>query len=118
MDTDVNPQIGQQLKDRRDELGWSLRDLEERCGVNNALIHRIETGKVKDTSIEKLRALADALDLSLATLLMRAEAIDVPPYQQYLRQLVPELPDETIQRLEAHMKRIARKAGVIIGEET
>ena len=118
MDADVNPQIGQQLKDRRDELGWSLRGLEERCGVNNGLIHRIETGQVRDTSIEKLRAIADALDLSLAALLMSTDAIDVPSYRQYLNMLAPGLPDDVVQRLDAHLRRTARTAGVIIGEET
>jgi transcriptional regulator with XRE-family HTH domain len=62
------PQIGDQLRARRHELGLSLRELAERLGVSASLISQIERGRA-NPSVSTLYALVAELDVSLDDLL-------------------------------------------------
>lgn len=62
------PQIGERLRDRRHELGLSLRELSGRLGVSASLISQIERGRA-NPSVSTLYALVGALDVSLDDLL-------------------------------------------------
>jgi transcriptional regulator with XRE-family HTH domain len=62
------PQIGDRLRARRNELGWSLRDVADRLGVTASLISQIERG-LANPSVSTLYALVGELDLSLDELL-------------------------------------------------
>ena len=62
------PQIGERLRERRHELGLSLRDLADRLGVSASLISQIERGRA-NPSVSTLYALVGALDVSLDELL-------------------------------------------------
>jgi ribosome-binding protein aMBF1 (putative translation factor)/quercetin dioxygenase-like cupin family protein len=62
------PQIGDQLRIRRRELGLSLRDLAERLGVSPSLISQIERGRA-NPSVSTLYAIVGELDISLDELL-------------------------------------------------
>lgn len=55
---DTNAQIGQLLKDLRDDRGWSLRDLGMTVGMNKTYLGDIELGKRNPTvnSLEKIVA--------------------------------------------------------------
>jgi transcriptional regulator with XRE-family HTH domain len=57
----------------REGRGWSLADLAERSGVGKATISKIERGDASPTAGVLVR-LAAAFDLTLAGLLVRAEA--------------------------------------------
>lgn len=46
----------------------TLRELEEKSGVSNALISQIESGKIKDPGFRTVCKLASALGLSLKRL--------------------------------------------------
>lgn len=117
METAVTPQLGQRLKDRRVELGWSLRGLEERCGVHNSLIARIEAGQVKDPALDKLRRICDALEISATELLIEDGQLDSPPHRHLLDLITPHLPDELIGQLREHYaQQLAQAARG--GEET
>lgn len=54
----MNVQIGQLLKDRRDERGWSLREFGLIVGMNKTYLGDIELGKRNPTinSLEKIVA--------------------------------------------------------------
>lgn len=56
--TDTNAQIGQLLKDLREDRGWSLRDLGMTVGMNKTCLGDIELGKRNPTvnSLEKIVA--------------------------------------------------------------
>lgn len=56
--TDTNAQIGQLLKDLREDRGWSLRDLGMTVGMNKTYLGDIELGKRNPTvnSLEKIVA--------------------------------------------------------------
>ena len=62
------PQIGERLRERRHELGLSLRGLADRLGVSASLISQIERGRA-NPSVSTLYALVGALDVSLDELL-------------------------------------------------
>lgn len=52
----------------RELKGWTLRDLEKKTGLSNALISQIETGKVRDPGFRTVLKLADALGIPLKRL--------------------------------------------------
>ena len=58
MGIDTNAQIGQLLKDLREDRGWSLRDLGMTVGMNKTYLGDIELGKRNPTvnSLEKIVA--------------------------------------------------------------
>jgi transcriptional regulator with XRE-family HTH domain/quercetin dioxygenase-like cupin family protein len=62
------PQIGDQLRVRRRELGLSLRELAERLGVSPSLISQIERGRA-NPSVSTLYSIVGELDVSLDELL-------------------------------------------------
>lgn len=65
--------IAHRLRLEREARGWSLADLAARSGVARASISRIERGEMSPTAALLVR-LAGAFDLTLAGLLVRAEA--------------------------------------------
>jgi transcriptional regulator with XRE-family HTH domain len=65
-------QIAQRVRLERDLRNWSLAELAERSGVSKPMISKIERKEVSPTAAILAR-LAAAFDLTLATLLLRAE---------------------------------------------
>jgi len=63
-----HPDIGEQLRARRQELGLSLRQLAERLGGSASLISQIETGRA-NPSVSTLYQIVAELDVSLDELL-------------------------------------------------
>lgn len=57
--------LGELIAIARECKGWTLRDLEKACGVSNALLSQIETGKVRDPGFAKVVQIMDALGVSL-----------------------------------------------------
>lgn len=60
--------IGEKIKLRRKELGWSQRDLAERMGYNHSTITRIETGKI-DIPQSRILQFAEVLRTDVAYLM-------------------------------------------------
>lgn len=57
--------LGELLALAREMKGWTIRDLEKRTGVSNALISQIEIGHVKEPGFHRIVRIARALGLSL-----------------------------------------------------
>jgi HTH-type transcriptional regulator / antitoxin HipB len=55
---------GELVRHRREELGWSQARLAEAAGTGQALISRIESGRVNPT-VDMLTRLADAMHAKL-----------------------------------------------------
>ena len=55
---------GELVRHRREELGWSQSRLARAAGTGQALISRVEQGRVNPT-VEMLTRLADAMDAQL-----------------------------------------------------
>ena len=76
MDTiidDIGQRLAQRIRLERDSRGWSLADLAQRSGVSKATISKIERDEVSPTAAVLVR-LASAFGLTLAGLMLRAEA--------------------------------------------
>ena len=56
--------IGQQLKEARENKGFSIRQFADICGINKSQICRVEAGRL-NVGIDTIAAMADALDLTL-----------------------------------------------------
>lgn len=66
--------IGENIKKRRIELGWSQRELAKRAGYkDNSTIAKIENGKV-DLPQSKIVMFSEVLDVSIADLMGWEEA--------------------------------------------
>ena len=71
--------IGQKIKQRRQELQWSQRELSDRMGYNNhSTITRIESGKV-DVPQSRIVKFAEVLNTSVAYLMGWEEEIEKDP---------------------------------------
>ena len=56
--------VNEIIKSRREELGYSLRDLSEKIGVNSSTIMRWENGDIANMKRDKIVSLAKALRIS------------------------------------------------------
>jgi transcriptional regulator with XRE-family HTH domain len=72
MDHDRAKHLGSVLRSRRSQLGLSTTQVAAATGMNQATVVRLELGQVLSPDPDKLRAIAQALDLSLADVLSLA----------------------------------------------
>lgn len=56
--------IMKRMKDRREELNMSYQTLSEKVGISKSTLQRYETGYIKNMPVDKLEAIADALNVS------------------------------------------------------
>jgi transcriptional regulator with XRE-family HTH domain len=57
--------LGELICVARECKGWSLRELEKRTDISNALLSQIETGHVKNPSWKNVVKISKALGLKL-----------------------------------------------------
>ncbi len=69
MSKEKEAKIGIIIKDAREEIGLSQRELARKAQVDNAEISRIEAGKRQKPNILVLKNIAEVLDLSLVKLM-------------------------------------------------
>ena len=101
------PEIGEQLRARRQERGLSLRDLADRLGVSPSLISQIERGRA-NPSVSTLYAIANELDASLDELLFSDRRLPGRPQPGVA---AVDAPSGPIQR-SVQRKRIRLASGV------
>ena len=89
--------IGQKIKQRRMELGWSQRELSDRMGYNNhSTITRIESGKV-DVPQSRIVKFSEVLGVSIAYLMGWDKEIQI------------EIKEDPVNLAELHFEMIADK---------
>ncbi len=66
-------QIGDIVKRKRADLNLTQRDLEEKSGVTQSMISKVEGGNADNVSIGILRKLAKALNCSVIDLLPESD---------------------------------------------
>jgi transcriptional regulator with XRE-family HTH domain len=66
-------QISDIIKRKRLELGLVQKELENRSGVTQSMISKVEGGSAENVSIDVLRRLAKALNCTLVDLLPEAD---------------------------------------------
>lgn len=60
--------MGRRVQKAREARGWSQNQLTERAGVSDGYISRLEDGYYKRPSVEKLTAIANALNVKVTDL--------------------------------------------------
>lgn len=89
--------IGQKIKQRRTELGWSQRDLAEKMGYNNnSTVARIENGKV-DIPQSRIVKFSEVLGVSIGYLMGWDKQIQI------------EIKEDPVNLAELHFEMIADK---------
>ena len=109
--------FGSRLKERREALGFSTRALAALAEVNQATVVRLEAGRIAEPRPDKLRRLAEALQLPTGetfALAGYARANDLPSLPVYLRAKYPELTAADIERLEDYVTELL---GEHLGEQ-
>jgi transcriptional regulator with XRE-family HTH domain len=107
--------LAQLLRERRAELGYSIRQVAGRADINLATIVRLERGEILTPQPDTLKALAAALELSVTDLFALAEWLpegELPNFRPYLRAKYKELPEEAVAEIEAFFERLAKKHGM------
>jgi transcriptional regulator with XRE-family HTH domain len=56
------------LRGRREQLGMTLRQMEERVGLSNPYLCQLERGQVRNPTVLKALALADGYEIPLGEL--------------------------------------------------
>lgn len=64
--------LGQVLRSRREQLGLSLREVEEKIGVSNAYLSQLESQKITCPSPSVLKKISDFYELSYSRLMRLA----------------------------------------------
>lgn len=62
--SDKMQEIMLRMKSRREELNMSYQTLSEKVGISKSTLQRYETGFIKNMPIDKLEAIAKALQVS------------------------------------------------------
>ena len=114
MEPEQAAELGRLIRERRSELGLSVRQLAEQAEMNFATLSRIEQGQFAAPGPDKLARIAEALGISTADLFALADYVvpaDLPSFQPYLRGKYPAMPAAAVDELNRAFERIARKHG-------
>jgi len=82
--TSEDSQVGQRIKERRQSLGISLRELAGRTELSAAFLSQVERGQA-NTSLSSLRRIAGALDTPLIYFLEDGDSPSVPQHDPVVR---------------------------------
>lgn len=105
--------IGEKIKIARDNAGLTQEELGKKCGTTKQTIFKYETGVVTNIPIDRLEAIADAVNVSAAWLLGWEEEQPTGVGElsdaemeiiRLFRQLPPEAQDTFPALLEASLK--------------
>tara|TARA_B100002051_G_C16428202_1_gene482828 strand:- start:233 stop:646 length:414 start_codon:yes stop_codon:yes gene_type:complete len=70
--------LGKTLKEKRESIGFTLREVEDTTGVSNAYLSQLENDKIKKPSANILYKLSNLYKLQLNELLIEAGVIEAP----------------------------------------
>lgn len=96
--------IGRRIKERRKELGLSAGDLAQRIGKSKATVFRYENGEIEKLPIDVAKPIAEALGITLATLLGWDDNAVVISYEQAQETLNIVLSEDEIELLDLYNK--------------
>ncbi len=67
------PKLATALRDLRSERDLTQKELQERSGVSDTIISRLENGRITDPKVSTLKRLANGLGISLSEFMQKAE---------------------------------------------
>jgi len=94
--------IGDNIKNKRTELGLTLREVADRAGVSKQTIQRYETGTISNIPSDKVEKVATALNVTPAYLMG----------WEYEFKDAPKQSDASIRRLAAYKKAFAHNKAI------
>ena len=115
MDDTQAKRLGAVIRSNREAAGWSLRRLEERTGIDNSLLARMEQGNIGKPAPENLRRIAEALGIPLADLYALADwavPSELPSPGPYLRAKYRDLSESALRALTEDLNQLLARHGV------
>ena len=110
----MNPQeareFGQRLRDRRESLGLTVRQVSDAAKVPHSTVARVERGEFAAPRPDKLAKLATALGFSPAELFAAAgyvRADELPDFATYLKAKYPSLAQSVVDELRKRFHELA-----------
>ena len=103
------------LRERRQALGLSAREVARRANVDVGTVTRLELGQIRSPRQDNLKAIAEVLDLSLSDVFAAADWVSheqLPTFAPYLRTKYRDLPESALAELTKDFERLARKHGL------
>lgn len=104
--------LGTYIRERREALGLSARELARRADIADVI--RIEQGQIASPRTDTLKAIADVLDVPLSDLLAIGQYLpedELPTIAPYLRAKY-DLPDEALADIEHYFTYVAKRHGI------
>ena len=115
MDDEQARNLGKVLREKREALGLSLRQLGKIADLPDVTVLRFEQGAYAAPAPDKLARVAAALGMSLADVFALADyavPTDLPSFMPYLRTTYRNLPTEDVEAIERYAQKLAKKHGV------
>lgn len=115
MDKEQAKELGEKLRERREQLGFSARDLAALADTSHSTVVRLEQGFYDAPPPDKLSRIAAALGFSLADVYALADysvPSDLPSFRPYLRTKYRGLPAPAVAQLERSFLRFAKRHGL------
>lgn len=107
-------ELGQYLRDHRERLGYSLRQVAKLVGVDFTYLGKLEQGYYRHPNPEHLHALARVLEVDPEELLTVAaydSRDDVPSVGPYLRAKHPNVPPEVLAQIAEYAEFLTARHG-------
>jgi transcriptional regulator with XRE-family HTH domain len=114
MDKEHSQALATLLKQARERLGMSAREVADRSGMADSNVIRLEQGAIANPRPDTLKSLADVLGLDLADVYAAAGYVQphgLPSFAPYLRSKYADLPANAKVEMEQSFARIAEKYG-------
>lgn len=70
---DINKEIGKRIRLKRDESGFTLKELGDSVGVDSSTISRYEKGQIDKIKMPVIESIANALRVNPAWLILKSE---------------------------------------------
>jgi transcriptional regulator with XRE-family HTH domain len=106
--------LGSFLRDRREELNLSAREVGRRSGLNGQTVLRIENGEFNRPDPAKLKAIAQALDVSMTTVwdIIGYSDAGLPEPMPYLRAKFRNMLPDDLEALSHDVAQVLRAHGI------
>lgn len=115
MNHEQSKSLGELLRQKRKELGFTTYQLADAAGVRNSTVVRFEQGKFAAPRPDKLARFASLLELPLADVYARAGYLvpeELPTFEPYLKTKYQDLPAAAIGELNQLFKELAARHGL------
>lgn len=108
------------IRNRRESLGISQRQLARLVGTRDSTINRLEAGTFSAPRPDKLTRIAESLHLDLADVFAMVGYTvprELPTPLPYFRAKYPDLSQEAIDEIETNLRAVPRRHGVDIDHQ-